>query len=93
MKRLRRFLKRSYIVTLREIKETKAMIRVFVFKEKEHYKEASKQLLDIFKIVMLLPILILPGSAIILTMLQIIARFLGMSIFPKKQHLRGKKTS
>ena len=90
MKELRRFLKKSYITTLREIKETKAMIRIFFSKDKELYPEALKQLTDIVKIVLLVPILILPGSALVLTMLQIFARFLGMSIFPKKQHLRRR---
>ncbi|NPA83190.1 MAG: hypothetical protein GXO38_01765 [Epsilonproteobacteria bacterium] len=86
----RRFLKKSYITTLREIRETKEMIRIYWRKERTLYPEANKQLVDLFKILLLFPLLLLPGSAIILTILEIVARFFKTSIFPSKQHLRGR---
>jgi len=90
MKKAKRFLKKSYITTLREIKETKEMVRIYRQKERSLYSEANRQLLDLFKILLLFPVMILPGSAVILTFLEIVARFFKLSIFPTKQHLRRK---
>ena len=90
MKKVKRFLKKSYIITLREIKETKEMVRIYRQKERGLYEQANKQLLDLVKIVFLFPVMILPGSAVILTVLEIVARFFKMTIFPTKQHLRRK---
>jgi len=53
--------------------------------DKELVKEANRQLVDIFKIIMLFPISLLPGSVVIVTVLEIIAKAFGGTIFPKKQ--------
>jgi hypothetical protein len=90
MKRVKKFLKKSYIATKREINETKEMILIFKRGEKEQFKEATKQLVDLFKIIFLLPIMILPGSAVILTLLELIARFFKFSIFPTKQKFKRR---
>ncbi len=54
---------------------------------KELMQEANKQLVDLFKIVFLFPITLLPGSVIIVTLLELIARAFKCSIFPTKQKL------
>ena len=93
MKSIRRFLKKSYIATKREINETKEMIRTFKSRDKENYPAAKNQLIDIFKIVFLFPILILPGSAVILTVLELVARFFKFSVFPTKQNFKRRDPS
>ncbi|MRJ01922.1 MAG: hypothetical protein GXO19_00430 [Epsilonproteobacteria bacterium] len=90
IKNPKRFLKKSYITTLREIRETKEMIRIYREGRRSLYPEARKQVVDLLKIVLLFPLLVLPGSAVILTVLEIVARFFKTSIFPSKQHLRGR---
>ncbi len=88
MKKIKRFLKKSYIMTLREINETKHMIRIYRNREQVYYDEAKKQAYDIVKILIIFPVLILPGSAVILTILEIIAKGFKTSIFPKKQNFK-----
>ncbi len=53
----------------------------------ELMQEANKQLVDLFKIIFLFPITLLPGSVIIVTLLELIARAFKCSIFPTKQKL------
>ena len=74
---------------MREYKETKRMAEIYL-KERENeelMQEANKQLIDLFKIVFLFPITLLPGSVIIVTLLELIARAFKCSIFPTKQKL------
>ncbi len=89
VRKLKRSLKRFWVVTLREYKETKRMAQIYL-KERENeelVREANKQLIDVFKILFLFPISILPGSVIIVTILELIARAFKCSIFPTKQKL------
>ncbi len=89
VRKLKRSLKRFWVVTLREYKETKRMAQIYL-KERENeelIREANKQLIDVFKILFLFPISILPGSVIIVTILELIARVFKCSIFPTKQKL------
>ena len=89
VRRLKRSLKRFWIVSLREYKETKRMAEIYLNERenKELMQEANKQLVDLFKIVFLFPITLLPGSVIIVTLLELIARAFKCSIFPTKQKL------
>ncbi len=74
---------------MREYKETKRMAEIYLKKreDKELMQEANKQLVDLFKILFLFPITLLPGSVIIITLLELIARAFNCSIFPTKQKL------
>jgi len=87
MKKMRRMFKKQYLVTMREIRETKAMVRVFLRRERHLYPQAFGQLWDIVKIFFLLPILLLPGSVVILTLLELLARLFRGTIFPRRQRL------
>lgn len=87
-KYLVRSVKRLKIVIVREYKETKQMAQIYLSSERKNprkLKEANSQLLDLFKIIMLFPISLLPGSVVIVTVLEMIAKFFKGSIFPKKQ--------
>ena len=89
LKRLKRALKKVSIVTIREYRESKKMLHIFIHKRqnRELLKEANRQLVDIFKILLLLPISLLPGSVLIVTLLELIAKAFGATIFPTKQKL------
>ena len=81
-------MKQLKIVIIREYKETKQMAQIYLSSERKNprkLKEANSQLLDLFKIIMLFPISLLPGSVVIVTVLEMIAKFFKGSIFPKKQ--------
>ncbi len=86
-KRLKRSWKKFWITTVREFKETKRMAQIYLKErhDKELVSEANKQLVDLFKIAFLFPISILPGSILIVTILELIARAFRCSIFPTKQ--------
>jgi hypothetical protein len=88
LKLFKRSFKKSHIATLREIRETKEMIRIYKEGRREHFGVAHTQLLDLFKIIMLFPVMVLPGSVVILTLLEMVARLFGATIFPKKQNFR-----
>jgi len=85
--RMKRSWKRFVIVVIREYRESKKMLSVYKNQrgDKEKLKEANQQLVDLFKIAILFPISLLPGSVIIVTLLEIIAKAFGGTIFPKKQ--------
>ena len=84
---MQRSWKKFLITVLRESKETKRMMEVYVYERenKELLKFANRQLVDIFKIVFLFPISLLPGSVIIVTLLELIAKAFKTTIFPTKQ--------
>lgn len=87
-KYLVRSVKQLKIVIVREYKETKRMAQIYLSSERKNpkkLKEANSQLLDIFKILLLFPISLLPGSVIIVTVLEMVAKFFKGTIFPKKQ--------
>ncbi len=82
-------MKRAKIVFLREWRETKSMVKIYLY-EKENevlLKEANKQFFDLIRIFFLIPITLLPGSVVIITVLELIARAFKTTIFPKKQNL------
>ncbi|NPA03677.1 MAG: hypothetical protein GXO61_02340 [Epsilonproteobacteria bacterium] len=85
--KIKRSWKKFNLVLLREYRESKKMLEIYKNKreDKELVKEANRQLVDIFKIIMLFPISLLPGSVVIVTVLEIIAKAFGGTIFPKKQ--------
>ena len=85
-KRLNRIWRRLLIGTLREWRETKSMVHIYLHKrhDEQLMRLANRQLVDIFKIVLLFPISLLPGSVVIVTVLELIAKFFGGTIFPKK---------
>ena len=89
LKKLLRSFRKISIVAVREYRETKRMLEIFVKERqnKELLKEANRQLVDLFKILMLFPISLLPGSIVIVTLLELIAKAFGGTIFPKKQKL------
>ncbi|MRI57972.1 MAG: hypothetical protein C6H99_00520 [Epsilonproteobacteria bacterium] len=89
MAKIRKALKKISIVAIREYRESKRMMQIFIHERqnKELLKEANRQLVDIFKILMLFPISLLPGSVVIVTLLELIAKAFGGTIFPKKQKL------
>ncbi len=86
IKRLKREWKKFIIVFIRESRETKRMLEVYLYerKDRELLRFANRQLVDIFKILLLFPISLLPGSVIIVTLLELIAKAFGTTIFPKK---------
>ncbi|WP_084276217.1 hypothetical protein [Nitratiruptor tergarcus] len=86
LKSIKRSWKKLVIVFIRESRETKRMLEVYMFQRnnKELMQFANRQLVDIFKILFLFPITLLPGSVIIVTLLEIIAKAFGATIFPKK---------
>jgi len=87
LQKIKRGFKKVFIIAYREYKETKEMAYIYIHQRsnKERLREANKQLIDIFKIIFLIPITILPGSVIIVTILELIAKAFKTTIFPKKQ--------
>ncbi len=79
-------LKRFCITLMREWRETKSMVQIYLHKRHDEklLRLANRQLVDIFKILLLFPISLLPGSVVIVTLLELIAKFFGGTIFPKK---------
>ena len=86
IKRARKECKKVYIIFLRELKETKRMLEVYIYQRdnRELMQFANRQLIDIFKILLLLPLSLLPGSVIIVTLLELIAKVFKTTIFPTK---------
>ena len=86
VKRAKRECKKVSILLLREFKETKRMLQVYIHQRdnRELMQFANRQLVDIFKILFLLPISLLPGSVIIVTLLELIAKIFKTTIFPTK---------
>ena len=86
-KKLQRAWKKFVITLLRESKETKRMMEVYIYERenKELLKFANRQLVDIFKILFLFPISLLPGSVMIVTLLELVAKAFKTTIFPQKQ--------
>ncbi|WP_201332424.1 hypothetical protein [Nitratiruptor sp. YY09-18] len=62
------------------------MLEVYLHQRenRELMQFAHRQLIDIIKILFLFPITLLPGSVIIVTVLEFIAKAFGATIFPKK---------
>ena len=67
MKRIKKSFKKSYITTLREIRETKSMFHTLIKKDKKNYHHAKAQAKDLVKFTFLSVLLIIPGSAVIIT--------------------------
>ncbi len=93
MKKFKKHIRKSFIATTREIRETKKMIKTFKRKDIENYPQAKGQIIDIVKIVFLFPIIILPGSAVVLTLIEVVGRKFNFTIFPKKQKFKESKSS
>jgi len=85
-KRLKRIWRRFWVGVVREWRETKSMVQIYMHKrhDEQLVRLANRQLMDIFKILLLFPISLLPGSVVIVTLLEVIAKFFGGTIFPKK---------
>ena len=88
MKKLKKKFKRSYITTLREIRETKNMFRTFINKDEKNYHHAKAQAKDVVKFTFLSVLFIIPGSVVIITVIQLIAKKFNSSIFPSKQQFK-----
>ncbi len=85
-RKVRHTIKRFFLTVVREWRETKSMVQIYLHKrhDEELLRLANRQLVDIFKILLLFPISILPGSVVVVTVLELIAKFFGGTIFPKK---------
>lgn len=88
MKKIKRYFKKSIITIKREFLETKQMIKTFKNRDRENYPQAKSQFVDIIKIFFIFPIMALPGSIAILTILELIAKIFRVTIFPKKQKFK-----
>ena len=88
MKKIKRGIKKSYLVFIRELRETKLMIKTIKNRDERNYSQAKGQLVDIVKFSILTPVIILPGSILIITIVEVIGKRYKFSIFPKKQKFK-----
>jgi len=93
MRKIKRVIKKSFITSKREIRETKKMIKTFRSRDFQNYKAAKNQLIDIVKISFLFPVIMLPGSAVILTLIEIVGKRFNFTIFPRRQKFKESKNS
>ncbi|WP_041354008.1 hypothetical protein [Nitratiruptor sp. SB155-2] len=91
MKKALRYITRKWrkfvLLFIREYRETKRMAEIYLTQRHDEKlrKEANKQFVDILKILFLFPLSLLPGSVIIITVLELVARAFKCTIFPTKQ--------
>ncbi|BCD59990.1 MULTISPECIES: hypothetical protein [unclassified Nitratiruptor] len=93
MKKALRYITRKWrkflLLLIREYRETRRMVEIYLTQRDNEKlrREANKQFVDILKILFLFPISLLPGSVIIITVLELIAKAFKCTIFPTKQKL------
>ena len=88
MRKIKRYMKKIIITVKREYIETKKMLKTFKNKDVDNYPQAKGQFVDILKFLLILPISILPGSVVVLTVLEVVAKGFNTTVFPKKQKFK-----